>query len=54
MTAVVATSTHTGIGNASALDIMTAPPIISGATAATAIVALRGDECGAASGREHG
>ena len=54
MTAVVDTSTPSAIGNASTLDIMTAPPMISRMTAATAIVDLHGDESGAASGREHG
>ena len=54
MTAVVATSTPTGLGNASALDITTAAPMVSGTTAAMAITGLHGDESGAASGREHG
>jgi hypothetical protein len=53
MTAVVATSTSTGIGNANAIDIMTILPMISLMTA-TAIVGLRGEASGAASGREHG
>jgi hypothetical protein len=53
MTAVVATSTSTGIGNAIAVDIMTILPMISMMTA-TAISDLRGDESAAASGREHG
>jgi hypothetical protein len=53
MTAVVDISTPTGIGSASALDTMATPPMISGATAATAIVGLHGDKSGAASGREH-
>ncbi len=53
MTAVVATSTSTGIGNAITVDIMTILPMISMMTA-TAIIDLRGDESGAASGREHG
>ncbi len=53
MTAVVATSTSTGIGNAITVDIMTILPMISMMTA-TAISDLRGDESGAASGREHG
>ena len=53
MTAVVATSTSTGIGNAITVDIMTSLPMISMMTA-TAIIDLRGDKSGAASGREHG
>ena len=53
MTAVVATSTSTGIGNAITVDIMSILPMISMMTA-TAISDLRGDESGAASGGEHG
>ena len=53
MTAVVATSTSTGIGNAITVDIMTILPMISMMTA-TAIINLRGNESGAASGRGQG
>ena len=53
MTAVVATSTSTGIGNAITVDIMTILPMISMMTA-TAMSDLRGGESAAASGREHG
>jgi hypothetical protein len=53
MTAVVATSASTEIGNAIAVDIMTILPMISMMTA-TAIIDLRGDESGAASGHARG
>ena len=53
MTAVVATSTSTGIDNAITVDIMSSIHRTSMMTA-TAIIDLRGDESGAASGREHG
>ncbi len=53
MTAVVATSTSTGIGNAITVDVMTILPMISVMTA-TAISDLREDESAATSGRELG